>query len=653
MGTIQLGGVGAVLGLTSTQTVDFLSLPPAGATTTIDVGSDSALADGTSVSIIVYSRDASGTSLTTGGNEVLLYTTGAATIVGDGPQNPDGSYPAVDVGDGTYTATISNNTVEMVTIRGTINTEDISNTKSVDFTPVFSTTQTTMTVSFASAAVKNGTNSGTVTTLTVQAKDGAGGDIGFDPGTLELSTGSGTVLVGTIDQVNGTYTVDIENTAAEEVTISGTIGGLAFDATATVTFGNTVGVTSESNIDTSLIPSASAFNDAACDAVGLDDAIDVGTRQPFEGSTSGEISSLPVAPVCVEVVVNFGASPDNTIAEYSEDFDSLVAFSDPEKTVPVASALGPFGAGYTVFADVWDGDVGTGTFKYNYGPFAAPNGTEGFSSVATNGIDLTNQYLNIYSDYGNTDHADTGTVCELTLSCNINTAVFREQTIAVPDNPDIGGVWVFSGDYRSPLTGGIAEPASTATASAFIKTLDPLAGFATTNDERFDSTGADPEAWGSFSVEINLTDPLLAGQTLQFGFGTVATNYEDSGVYYDNLSFAPRSVDITVYETLKFAIDDSAAGATLTDMELKMVDANDISVSVNIFGAYDPVLVEDEIASREWKVYEIPVAAFTGGGFDPTVMRSVSFKDFSSGGSPLTGTLYFDDIHFIETPPAP
>ncbi len=213
---------------------------------------------------------------------------------------------------------------------------------------------------------------------------------------------------------------------------------------------------------------------------------------------------------------------------YAENFESLDA-ADP-------SALGFSGAGFGVFADVWIGPVGTGTFLYQYGVFSAPNGGPGFSSIANNGEggpEQGVQYLNVYSDYNNQDHANGYT---------INTSVLRD--LRNVNNPitaeDIGLCWTFTGDYKAPFQGGIAEPASNATGNAFIVTLDPSANFAATNVDRFDTTAASNTQWASFRVDVDTADPLLIGQVLQIGFNTTATNFDDSGVYYDNLEVTTR-----------------------------------------------------------------------------------------------------------------
>ena len=215
-----------------------------------------------------------------------------------------------------------------------------------------------------------------------------------------------------------------------------------------------------------------------------------------------------------------------------------------------------------------------------------------------------------------------------------------------------GNLFTFSFDYKAPPTGGIAEPASNATASAFIVTLDPNAGFARTNDIRIDMTNADPVNWGSTSLELLLSDPALVGQILQFGFSTVATGYEDSGVYYDNLSFSNLPADISGNATLKFALDSSLAiTPALADLEIKMEDTIGGAASVYLSG-YMPVS-----SNNNWDVYEIPLSDFTA-TLDKTIVKTLGFYNASSTVSaPPAGavnlfnaTLYIDDIHFIEQP---
>jgi hypothetical protein len=94
--------------------------------TTIDVDSDTTVADGSSsVEITVQARDRGANKLTSSAGTVILESTG------DGVITP---LTATDNNDGTYTATITNNTAQTVTISGTINAEDIVDTATVIFT---------------------------------------------------------------------------------------------------------------------------------------------------------------------------------------------------------------------------------------------------------------------------------------------------------------------------------------------------------------------------------------------------------------------------------------------------------------------------------------------------------------------------------------
>ncbi len=262
-----------------------------------------------------------------------------------------------------------------------------------------------------------------------------------------------------------------------------------------------------------------------------------------------ENGNLVISALCVSSDPGPGADGET----YSQDFEALGA-TDPE-------ALNQ--DGYVIFADVWDGDVGTGIFKYPYGPFPAPNGGPGFSAIATGegGPDQGEQHLNIYSDYNNGDQTSGGN-CGAS-GCTINTSVFQEITITADD---IGTTYTLSFDAKSPFEGGIADAVQPVTeASAFIKTLDPGAGFATTNDIRADMTAISNVDWNSFSISLDLSDPLLEGQLLQFGFNTVTTEYDNTGVYYDNIVFT--NVDAPPEECVAGVRDGTVTSARINTLE--------------------------------------------------------------------------------------
>jgi len=199
------------------------------------------------------------------------------------------------------------------------------------------------------------------------------------------------------------------------------------------------------------------------------------------------------------------------ITPYSQDFESLTV-SDP-------NALS--NDGWLVYGNVYSPTM---TYLYGYGPYPAPNHNLAFSQIVTGegGIDQGDQQLSVFSDYENTDQA---------IGNIIESNVYREWTVAAADT---GLVWTFA--FQAKL--GNLEGASTA--AAFIKTLDPNNGYALTHFETVDMTSI-PATWGGYSVQLYV-DSSLVGQIFQIGFLNTATNYEGSGVFYDNVVLSSMSV---------------------------------------------------------------------------------------------------------------
>jgi len=113
----------------------------------------------------------------------------------------------------------------------------------------------------------------------------------------------------------------------------------------------------------------------------------------------------------------------------------------------------------------------------------------------------------------------------------LNLNVFQQQNITAAD---IGSVvtydFLFSGAPGSTIT------APTTTVEAFLLTLDPNNGFATTNELAFDLSGAVEGVTQSGSLTLDLSDAALNGQTLQFGIRNSAADFENPAVIVDNLS---------------------------------------------------------------------------------------------------------------------
>jgi hypothetical protein len=198
------------------------------------------------------------------------------------------------------------------------------------------------------------------------------------------------------------------------------------------------------------------------------------------------------------------------LSGYGQDFETLGQ-----------TDTGALGAdGWLVYGNVFAPDGVT--YIGGYGAFPAPNSGPpyAFCTIAAGegGAAQGAQQLVVFSDYNNADAHNAGNIVE--------SNVFHEQTIAAGD---VGGKWFFTFQAKH------GDLAGASTALAFIKTLDPGNGYATTNFITVDMTSI-PATWGDYALSIDIV-PSLAGQILQFGFSNRATNFEASGTFYDNVSF--------------------------------------------------------------------------------------------------------------------
>ncbi len=195
-------------------------------------------------------------------------------------------------------------------------------------------------------------------------------------------------------------------------------------------------------------------------------------------------------------------------ANYSENFEGL------DQSSP--SALGD--AGWLVGANVFDSS-GT-NFLYNYFAFPAPNGSGAFSNVASGqgGPSQGAQQLVTFNDYNNGDHGNGS-------GNRIEANFFREWTVGPADV----GTWTFSFDAKQGDIGG------SSTAAGFIKVLD--SSFSLTDFATADTTSVG-SLWNRYSISVDI-DAGQVGQLFQIGFLNVASNFEPSGVFYDNLNLVP------------------------------------------------------------------------------------------------------------------
>ena len=164
-----------------------------------------------------------------------------------------------------------------------------------------------------------------------------------------------------------------------------------------------------------------------------------------------------------------------------------------------------------------------GSFLYRYGPFPEPNGAVGYSGIAVGqgGAQQGNPQLAVCSDYKS--------CCARGSGERVETFVLQQQTVSAGDG---GSTWTFRFDAK---WFNLAAPS---TAQAFIKTLDPDNGFQACASMSIDMSLV-PTTWGTCSRPFTIT--AGAGQVLQFGFASTATNVAGSAIHYDNISLAPVS----------------------------------------------------------------------------------------------------------------
>ncbi len=219
--------------------------------------------------------------------------------------------------------------------------------------------------------------------------------------------------------------------------------------------------------------------------------------------------------------------------------------------------------GWLVFGNVSNGP----TYLYGYGPYPAPNDGAAFCGVTSGqGGDLqgANQ-LSVYSDYNNQGAQTAGYLVEA------NT--YREQDIGAAD---VGDTWTFQFDAK------LGNLAGTSTALAFIKTLDPNQGWATTNYVTVNTT-AIPATWNTYSISLPI-DASLVNQKFQIGFANTTTLNQPTGVFYDNVVLkrtagaAVGDGPLAALVALSAAAPNPFRGATRFDFTLPRPDAVDLAV---------------------------------------------------------------------------
>ena len=265
------------------------------------------------------------------------------------------------------------------------------------------------------------------------------------------------------------------------------------------------------------------------------------------------MSLRPTSVLAAALLLFAPVASQAALASYSQNFETLTQ-ADP-------AALS--NDGWVVYGNVF---TAAGAWIYGYGTFPAPNTGAAFCSIdAGQGGALQGlQQLSVYNDYNNTDHA---------LGRLIESDVFRQDTIATAD---LHTTWTLQFDAK---LGNLVSPT---TALAFIKTIDPLHGYAMTNFIHADMTTI-PATWNTYTISISLDSTALAGQYLQFGFSSTASHYVGAGVYYDNITFLKTSssgvgASGPSISDLRPAAPNPFSGSTRLDYSMAKAGSADLTI---------------------------------------------------------------------------
>jgi YVTN family beta-propeller protein len=208
--------IGATLdGATVTSTLPTVSVTPgaiSAATSIVTVSSGTVLSGG-AVTLTLQGKDAAGNNLTSGGATVVFSRSGGTSTgtIGATTDNGNGTYTATFTGVAAGTAT---------TIGATINGSPVATAL-----PTITVGAGAISASTSIVTVSSGTvASGVGVTLTLQAKDAAGNNLGAGGATVAFSASGGTstgTIGATTDNGNGTYTATFTGVAAGTATTIG------------------------------------------------------------------------------------------------------------------------------------------------------------------------------------------------------------------------------------------------------------------------------------------------------------------------------------------------------------------------------------------------------------------------------------------------
>jgi|GEM_PF-3435134 len=257
-------------------------------------------------------------------------------------------------------------------------------------------------------------------------------------------------------------------------------------------------------------------------------------------TTDGDINSY--TPGCPEGLI-IGSQEASFGSDFCADDDAIIGDqtaspTSPPPTTPPTTPPSNSPAGFIFIDDFEEADTTNGAaitgwtwyvnvfdgaaYKGGYGGSAVSN-SEQISNISDEvGANQGTQALNVYSDYSNQDHAK---------GWDIEVNLYREFTVKTSDS----GEFIFEFDVKRPSDTSAAVTAPSV-ASAFVKVLDPANGFQTVSLIEVDTTSASSDSYSTKTISFSIDGATQAGLLVQFGFSNTATNYNSSGVLYDNVS---------------------------------------------------------------------------------------------------------------------
>ncbi|SEG37702.1 Ig-like domain-containing protein [Vibrio hangzhouensis] len=150
------------------------------------------------------------------------------------------------MGDGTYTALVSSNKVQSVTISGTIDDNPLGGNVTLSFTPVVDIANSTWTLNQSSASA-DGTDS---ITATLQLVDMEGNNYTSSAGTLEITPPANLSTSAVTDNQDGTYQFSMTSLVAGDYEVEATIGSNSITQKASANFSAAVSL-SNSTVEAS------------------------------------------------------------------------------------------------------------------------------------------------------------------------------------------------------------------------------------------------------------------------------------------------------------------------------------------------------------------------------------------------------------------